>query len=60
MELNKCEGCIWFGRCHEDGDCESYDPVSTEEQEVIEALEYESELRMRHELYREQIAEQHS
>lgn len=54
----KCENCIWFDQCHEDEVCDSYEPTSLEEQEVMEIESYEEDLRMRHEFYMEQVAEQ--
>lgn len=54
----KCENCIWFDQCHEDEACDSYEPASFEEQEDMEIEAYEKDLRMRHELYTEQVEEQ--
>lgn len=54
----KCENCIWFDRCREDEACDSYEPASLEGQEVIDRETYEEDLRTRHELYMEQVAEQ--
>ena len=56
----KCENCIWFDQCHEDEVCDSYEPASLEEQEAMEFEAYEEDLRMRHELYMEQVEEQDS
>ena len=56
----KCENCIWFDQCHEDEVCDSYEPVSLEEQEAMEIEAYEKDLRMRHKLYMEQVKEQDS
>lgn len=56
----KCLNCIWHDRCHEDEACESYEPLSLEEQEDAEAEAYNEDLRMRHEFYLEQVAEQDS
>lgn len=54
----KCINCIWHDQCHEDEVCDSYEPASIEEQEVIDAEEYARDLFMRHEYYQEQIDEQ--
>ena len=54
------KNCIWFDQCHEDEACESYDPVSFEEQEAMDIEAYEEDLRMRHEIYMEQVKEQNS
>ena len=54
----KCKNCIWFDQCHEDEACDSYEPASLEEQEEIDAAEYEADLRMRHEHYQSQVSEQ--
>ena len=56
----KCENCIWFDQCHEDEICDSYAPASLEEQEAMDIEVYEEDLRMRHELYMEQVEEQDS
>lgn len=56
----KCENCIWFDQCHEGEVCDSYEPASLEEQEAMEIEAYEKDLRMRHELYMEQVEEQDS
>ena len=56
----KCESCIWYDKCHEEEACEYYEPTSTEEQELAEKAEYEEDLRMRHELYQEQVEEQNT
>ena len=56
----KCENCIWFDQCHEDEVCDSYEPASFEEQEAMDIEAYEEDLRMRHELYMEQVEEQDS
>ena len=56
----KCENCIWFDQCHEDETCDSYEPASLEEQEVIDIEAYEEDLRTRHEFYMEQVEEQDS
>lgn len=56
----KCENCIWFDQCHEDEVCDSYEPASLEEQEAMDIDAYEEGLRMRHELYMEQVEEQDS
>lgn len=56
--IKNCKNCIWFDQCHEDEACDSYEPVSLEEQDAMDAAEYEKDLRERHEIYQEQIAEQ--
>ena len=56
----KCENCSWFDQCHEDEVCDSYEPASLEEQEVMEIEAYEKDLCMRHEMYMEQVEEQDS
>lgn len=56
--IKNCKNCIWFDQCREDKACDSYEPASLEEQEAMDAAEYEKDLRERHELYQEQIAEQ--
>lgn len=58
MTNKKCENCIWFDQCHEDEACDSYEPASLEEQEVMELEAHEEDLRMRHKFYMEQVSEQ--
>lgn len=54
----KCENCIWFDQCHEDEVCDDYTPASAEEEEAMEIKAYKEDLRMRHEIYSQQVAEQ--
>lgn len=56
--IKNCKNCIWFDQCYEDEACDSYEPMSIEEQEAVDAEGYERELLMRHEHYQEQIDEQ--
>lgn len=58
--IKNCKNCIWFDQCHEDEVCDSYEPASLEEQETMDIETYEDDLRMRHELYMEQVEEQDS
>lgn len=58
--VNKCENCIWFDQCHEEEACDYYSPVSFDEQEATDIEEYEKDLRVRHEIYMEQVYEQNS
>lgn len=58
--IKNCKNCIWFDQCHEDEVCDSYEPASLEEQEAMGIEAYEEDLRMRHELYMEQVEEQDS
>lgn len=54
----KCENCIWFDQCHEGEVCDNYEPISLEEQEVLDIKAYEEDLHIRHELYMKQVEEQ--
>lgn len=58
--IKNCKNCIWFDQCHEDEVCDSYEPASLEEQEAMDIEACEEDLRMRHELYMEQVEEQDS
>ena len=56
--LKNCKNCIWFDQCHEDEACDNYEPASLEEREDMDSTEYARDLRMRHEMYQEQVVEQ--
>lgn len=56
----KCENCIWFDQCTQEGVCDDYTPVSLEEEEAEQIAEYESYLQDRHEYYQELVEEQNS
>lgn len=58
MEERKCERCIWFDQCSQEKPCEYYEPVSEEEADMTAKIEYEADLRMRHDLYMEYVKEQ--
>ncbi len=58
MEERKCERCIWFDQCGKEKPCEYYEPASEEEADMIAKIEYEADLRMRHDLYMEYVKEQ--
>jgi hypothetical protein len=62
--MNKnCKHCLWYscceyvGECDGDG-CECYEPADEEEADRIASEEYEDDLRIRQDIYMEQVGEQ--
>ena len=56
MEPNykRCHGCMWYNQCVGVARCDMYDPIEDE----MDVELYESDLRLRAELYDELIREQ--
>ena len=52
-----CERCLWGLSCESKTPCEDFYPLFKEEEELLAAEEYEADLRERHLLYKQQIAE---
>lgn len=56
--IKNCQDCIWFDQCCENEACDNYEGASADEQVSMDVMEYEEDLRVRHNLYQRQIAEQ--